>query len=256
MGVYEIKDKKKIERLFEGWQETMIWSCLQDCMGRAYADDSEHPGAAMIVIADFCFFAGAPDQELVRYKPMDCNSDFIIMISSGEEWEKLIERVYQGKAVKRERYAMKKEGNIFNQSELSEFVRKVQSAYELKLIDQALFEEVKETPWALDLCGNFPTWKEYEQHGLGIVALKKDVIVSGASSYTWYKEGIEIEIDTREDERRRGLALVCGAGLILECMKRNLYPSWDAQNQGSAALAEKLGYHFDHRYHAYEIWGW
>ena len=57
----------------------------------------------------------------------------------------------------------------------------------------------------------------------------------------------------REDCRRRGFAYICGAKLILECLKRGLYPSWDAQNKWSVALAEKLGYHFDHAYQAFEV---
>ena len=69
-----------------------------------------------------------------------------------------------------------------------------------------------------------------------------------------YRGGIEIEIGTREDYRRKGLASVCGAKLILECMDRNLYPSWDAQNKWSVSLAEKLGYHFERAYPAYEIY--
>lgn len=48
----------------------------------------------------------------------------------------------------------------------------------------------------------------------------------------------------------------CGAKLILECINRNIYPSWDAQNKGSVELAEKLGYHFDKEYIAYEINGY
>ena len=39
--------------------------------------------------------------------------------------------------------------------------------------------------------------------------------MAGASSYTVYDGGIEIEIDTRPDVRRLGLALACGARLIL-----------------------------------------
>lgn len=57
----------------------------------------------------------------------------------------------------------------------------------------------------------------------------------------------------RAEYRRRGLASICGAKLILECLNRNLYPSWDAQNEASAALAEKLGYHYSHTYTAIEI---
>ena len=83
--------------------------------------------------------------------------------------------------------------------------------------------------------------------------LKGNEPVSGASSYTSYKGGIEIEIDTKAEYRKKGLARICGAKLILECLKRGWYPSWDAQNLKSAALAEKLGYHFEHEYTAYEV---
>ncbi len=46
---------------------------------------------------------------------------------------------------------------------------------------------------------------------------------------------------------------ICGAKLILECLKREWYPSWDAQNKWSVSLAEKLGYHFAYEYTAYEV---
>ena len=83
--------------------------------------------------------------------------------------------------------------------------------------------------------------------------MKEGEPVSGASSYSSYAGGIEIEVDTREDCRRKGLAYICAAKLILECLERGWYPSWDAQNKESVALAEKLGYHFDYEYVAYEL---
>jgi hypothetical protein len=46
-----------------------------------------------------------------------------------------------------------------------------------------------------------------------------------------------------------------GAKLILECLKRGLYPSWDAQNPGSVTLSQELGYHFNQKYPVYEITG-
>ena len=77
--------------------------------------------------------------------------------------------------------------------------------------------------------------------------------VAGAGSYCVYRGGIEIEIDTREDHRRRGLAAACGARLILECLDRGLYPSWDAHDLRSVALAEKLGYRRGDPYPVYWI---
>ena len=86
-----------------------------------------------------------------------------------------------------------------------------------------------------------------------MVILKSGRIAAGASSYTRYNEGIEIEVDTTEEERRKGLATIASAALILRCLDEGLYPSWDAQNMNSLRLAEKLGYEFDHEYTAYEV---
>ena len=91
--------------------------------------------------------------------------------------------------------------------------------------------------------------------GRGMVIMKTGRIVAGASSYTRYNEGIEIEVDTIEEERRKGLATIVCAALILHCLDEGLYPSWDAQNMNSVRLAEKLGYEFDHEYIAYEVSG-
>jgi predicted GNAT family acetyltransferase len=99
----------------------------------------------------------------------------------------------------------------------------------------------------------YEDYAAYHQYGIGFAILYKNELVSGASSYARYRDGIEIEIDTKEQYRRRGLASVCGAKLILKCLERNLYPSWDAQNRWSVALAQKLGYHYSHVYDAYEI---
>ncbi|MCI7035567.1 MAG: GNAT family N-acetyltransferase, partial [Spirochaetia bacterium] len=78
-------------------------------------------------------------------------------------------------------------------------------------------------------------------------------IVAGASSYTRYKTGIEIEVDTLEAHRKKHLATVCCSALILNCLEEGLYPSWDAYNMNSVHLAQKLGYEFSHEYAAYEV---
>jgi len=68
-----------------------------------------------------------------------------------------------------------------------------------------------------------------------------------------YNDGIEIQIDTREDHRRKGLAAACGAALILECLKRGIYPGWDAANMESVRLAEKLGYRLKGPYYTWAV---
>ncbi|MEY8355089.1 GNAT family N-acetyltransferase [Lachnospiraceae bacterium 54-53] len=253
MGAVEITERSVIAPLFEGWQETMIWSCLQGVMGRAYADENETPRSARIAVADFCFFAGVPNRELIKNKPPGRKPDFIIMVPRDEEWARAIEEEWGSSAKRVTRYAMKKEPDAFDPERLEEMAGS--TSFSLSMIDKEIYEQVMAQPWSRDLCSQFAGYDDYKRRGLGVAALADGLVVSGASSYTVYQGGIEIEIDTRADYRRRGAALACGARLILECLKRGLYPSWDAQNPGSVALAEKLGYHMDQEYTAYEIKG-
>ena len=125
--------------------------------------------------------------------------------------------------------------------------------YELRKIDSEIYDMCIVDPVTADFVSSFDTKERYLELGRGMVILKDGRIVSGASSYTSYREGIEIEVDTVEEERRKGLASVACAALILDCLRDGLYPSWDAQNMGSVHLSEKFGYEFDHEYAAYEL---
>lgn len=253
--IYEMSEsnKEKAESLFKEWQETLIWSCLQNVMGHIYVNHSDNPTAAMALLGDFCFLAGMPDRELTLYKPEWCVQDFMIMVPENDEWTKLIVDCYQEKAKRVTRYAIKKERDIFDKAYLQTVVDRLPDTYKIKMIEEQLFYQCKEIPWCRDWVSQYDNYALYQQYGLGVIILHNSEIVSGASSYSGYHGGIEIEIDTREDYRRKGLAFVAGAKLILECLKRNWYPSWDAQNKWSAALAEKLGYHYSHDYTAFEV---
>lgn len=252
--IYETVDTSNISALFDEWEETLIWSCLQGIMGKIYADDLDKPTSAMAIIGDFTFFAGKPNVELVSYKPVWCTQNFMIMIPQNENWKNVITQVYGKRAKIVSRYAFKKEPHIFDKRKLENAVASLPKHYTLSMIDKRLYHMCKAEKWSVDLVSQFPDYKNFRELGIGVVICKDNIIISGASSYSRFKEGIEIEIDTREEYRRKGLAYVCGAKLILECLKRNLYPSWDAHNKGSVSLAEKLGYHYSHTYTAIEIW--
>lgn len=253
--VYRVEDMRSVEGIFGYWEESLLWSCLEGVMGDVYVTDRERPQAAMAVNGDFCFFAGRPERELVLFKP-DGHGDFIIMAPQSEAWSELIEDCYGERAQRTVRFAIKKEPGIFDTVKLQAAVDALPAEYTLRMLDGELYERCKAEEWSRDWVSLFGSYEMYERLGLGVVILKDGEIVAGASSYSRYKEGIEIQIDTREDYRRKGLAYVSGAALILECLKRGLYPSWDAQNRWSVGLAQKLGYHYDSDYIVYEIRGY
>lgn len=245
--VYELKDTKKAEPIFAGWEETLIYSCVQQVMGKIFVTDLEHPRSACAFVGCFAFYAGEVSEELVRNKP----DGFVIMTPQNEEWAEMIEKCFPD-AKKVTRYAIRKDTR-FDVNKLQDMVKMLPEGYELKPIDDRLYDKCLESPATADFVSSFESKEKYLKYGRGMIILKDDKIVAGASSYTRYKEGIEIEVDTVEAERRKHLATVACSALILNCLKEGLYPSWDAQNKNSVHLAEKLGYEYWHDYVAYEV---
>jgi len=239
-------DLTKIAPLFEGWQETMIWSCLDGSMGCALCDNEENPASAQIILGDLCFFAGTPDDEL----SLKAGSPFLVPQS--EAWCESIERVWGERVQKRLRYAIKKEPDVFNINKLASYAANLPEGFTLRMFDEELVRESFEQSWSRDFCAQFRDTEDFLARGIGVGALFEGKLVAGASSYSIYRGGIEIEIDTKPEFRRQGLATTCGAKLILECLSRGLYPSWDAYDLRSVSLAEKLGYHLDRPYVVYE----
>lgn len=248
--IYKIENTAAVKKLFSGWNETIIWSCLDNVMGCIYADHPKNPNSAAAYLGDFCFLAGLANEELA----LNYTKDFIIMVPQNEQWSEIISESFGENAKRITRYAFKKEKNIFDLNKLSQAVLSLPDGYSLKMIDEHIFGLCSSSAWSRDLVSQYENYEMYKRLGIGAVILKDGQPVSGASSYSTYIGGIEIEIDTKEDHRRKGLAYICGARLILECAKRGLYPGWDAHNMASVRLAEKLGYHFDREYTAFEVY--
>jgi GNAT superfamily N-acetyltransferase len=222
-------------------------------MGNAWTDDIQNPKSAQIITGDCCFFAGIPNIELVKNIPEYFASPCILMIPYNNEWANIIEKEYKDNYHRFMRYATKKEPDVFDTGKLLSYSKSLSSEYTLRKVDKRIYNIIKTEEWSRDLCSQFPTYNDYEKYGVGFVVYCNDTIVCGASSYTVYNKGIEIQIDTKEGHRRKGLALACASQLILECLERGIYPSWDAANRESVSLAEKLGYHFEKEYVTYAI---
>ncbi|NQI34333.1 GNAT family N-acetyltransferase [Streptococcus suis] len=241
---------RQIARLFGDWPETIIWTCLEGTMGDIYVDDSQLPQSVLALYGRqsfFGFLAGQPHRDLLKI----CEGKDVIMVPQTQAWSDLIEETYPDGVYSFTRYATKK-NTVFDLGYLQKLVDDLPESFDMKLIDRNLYEACLVEEWSRDLVGNYIDVEQFLDWGLGYVILYKGQVVSGASSYASYSAGIEIEVDTREDYRGLGLAKACAAQLILACLDRGLYPSWDAHTLTSLKLAEKLGYQLDKPYRAYE----
>ncbi|NQM54999.1 GNAT family N-acetyltransferase [Streptococcus suis] len=241
---------RQVASLFGDWPETIIWTCLEGTMGDIYVDDSQSPQSALALYGRqsfFGFLAGQPHRDLLKI----CEGKDMILVPQNQNWSDLIEGTYGDGIRSFTRYATKKDTE-FDLGYLQSLVENLSADFELYPIHSELYQTCLQEEWSRDLVGNYADVAQFLELGLGYVIVHKGQVVSGASSYASYSGGIEIEVDTRKDYRRMGLAAVCVAKLILVCLKRGLYPSWDAHTLTSLKLAEKMGYQLDKPYQAFE----
>ncbi len=89
-----------------------------------------------------------------------------------------------------------------------------------------------------DSAGNFL------EHGVGFCMTVDGRIASVCYSATSGNGIVPIQIDTREEYRRKGLAFITCAAFIEHCLEYGLWPRWecDVSNVASASLARMLGF--------------
>jgi RimJ/RimL family protein N-acetyltransferase len=249
----DINLKKKLLPMFDGMNDTMILSCLQGYMGEAWVDNPTSPTAVQVIVGVFAFYAGNPyakgTEKLLHNLPED-----ILVIVNDDEWKKCIETIHKDSIKEKfQRYAFKKNLEHLDHKHISSFLSTLPEGYELKKIDSNLAHEPSLQELSEDFTSQFESIDDYVDKGVGFCILHNGQIVCGASSYSIYDGGIEIEVDTRPDHRRKGLATVATSALILDCLERGKYPSYDAANLTSVALAQKLGYVLEKPYDTYYI---
>lgn len=243
--IQKLADPSLAAPLFGAWPEGILWSCLQGRMGAVYASQALDSAAA--VLGDFAFFAGTPNRALLDAASAP------LMVPQNDAWAGFIAAHFCGTFRPSTRFATRKD-TVFQRERLETYAHCLPNSYTIRRIDKKLYTLCWQNVWSRDLVSQYPTWEAYQTQGLGFAVLRDRSPVAGASSYAAFDGGIEIEIDTCPAERRRGLARACGARLILDCLDRGLYPSWDAHDLVSLSLAQQLGYQLDKPYRTFVRW--
>ncbi len=252
--IYELfgEQRKRAVTLFESMDDTTILSCLQDYpYSHVWVDDIDNPTCGHALMggvgegaAGFSFLAGDASspaaKELVSVWPAE-NMGGCTLVPQNDSWASLIEEFFP-ESEKHTRYSTSKTEHNFDMDSLRAMA--VDPAEDLRIvrINASMYDDIYKQHWSRDLVANFPGGEAYERMAVGFACVHDGIIVGAASCYSVYDKGIEIEIDTREDFRRRGIARACASSIVLYALENNLYPSWDAANLMSLGLARSLGY--------------
>jgi GNAT superfamily N-acetyltransferase len=252
--IFEISGEKrnKLIPMFDHMNSTIILSCLQGHMGTAWVDNLEQPTVAQITVGIFVFYAGNPNSneavELLTNLP-----DYTLAIVGTAEWKNRIEEVYKGTFEKFQRYEFIKNPEHLDRKHIKNFLSPIPEGYDLIKIDASIAKEPSFHELSEDFISQFNSLDDFMDRGIGFAMLKDGKVVCGATSFSIYDDGIEIEIATHPQHRKKGLATITASALILDCMDRGLYPSWDGANIESVKLAQKLGYILKESYDTYFI---
>lgn len=222
---------------------------LEDQMGKAHADDLENPSVFQIKTGPFHYFAGDAlgdgGQEMLRhFKPYN------LFMSASEGWLDAAQRMYGESFAGFDRYSFSSEHLSLDHIQM--LSRNNRLSVNVKRFDSALLERVWGSDHFIDV-SDFESPTDFLERGIGYYAEKDGDIIGASYSSLVCSTGIEVSLFISEDYRRRGIATVLSAHLLLWCLQNNMDAHWDAANPESCKLAEKLGYVSVGSYKAYYL---
>lgn len=244
---------EKLKPMFEYADDSTLDSFFEGVLGNAYSDSIDCPKSAVINVGDFFFVAGEPiiAEQVIK---LAGDNRYATFIPDRPEWFEALNS-HGKKLLFLERYHTSLPENGFDVNALEKITKGIENYPDLILepIDEKYYKKALQEDWSSPFVSNFKDYDEFNKHGFGFVITKDSEIVCGTSCFSYYKDGVEIEVSTREDFRRQGLAKITSAAFILECINRGVTPHWDARNKASLAISKNMGFIFKDKYISFEF---
>lgn len=248
--------RQAIQSLCRDSREVLVRGAMEGTMGRVWVPELENSSYCLIQAGDFAYVLGLPPngEQALDLKTQIYESCCHSFIKPGDDrWSIWLEDQFAGQYRLVSRYALKKDEHHFDVGAMKEYKSQLPEGVKIKQIDSKLYHLALKEEWSRDFCVNFEDEEHFMKDGFGFVAMKGPEIISGCSAYGFSEGMLEIQIKTRKDYRRQGLALACAAAFLLECLERDLTPNWDPANLHLVELAEKLGYQYEREYQVYQL---
>ncbi len=251
--------RKDVAYLFDGIWDSMVIAYLQGYQGKAWVNRMPEPDIGLIASGEYLFIGGDADHDEAGKLAADIsgyiNGDAatVIYSQSSMAWRDLLLSANPGNAHEIKRHWIVQRDYDFDIGRLQQFAGNIPEGYEMRAFDRELYDQSMSEAWSEEFCNAFSSPEEFLEEGFGYGLMRDGRIVAGTASMSVYDGGVEIQVATKEEFRRKGLALPTAARFILECIDRGIRPCWDAANSISLHMAMKLGYEYNGEYSAVHI---
>ena len=224
--------------------ELLMISGIDGVLGESWEDEN----GAIVATGFFSYLMGkpTPGEELDLIFRQACP---YCVIPKSPEWLEYLNK-YKFRTYTRYKMSPPARADILK---LNSYIKLLPGRFSIHPIDRMMLDNGIIAEQELNISHVFGSKESYLHNGFGFAVLDGRRAVSVVSSYIVHKGEAEVDISTDKEYRRNGLASAVCAQFMLECISRDVTPSWDAQNMESVKLAEKLGFTLDHAYDAYVL---
>ena len=241
------------EKIFQNHNSAILMSALEKQTGELWLDKEKCPKTAMLFTDSTCYIDGESMgmegiQKICEWMDKHNKASYQLVLQENalqESMDKKLNAVMTSTKYlfqKTERHLMKINLRALDTEKLAEFAKEISEEYEIKEIDENLYDEAMQDRFLSNFVKGFDNVSEFMENGFGYFLLYGGEIVGGVSSFVRYEKGVEVQIAIHPNHRGKHLARSLGAMFVLECYSRNLYPWWDCANPASERIAEQLGY--------------
>lgn len=216
----------------------LIDSVLEGSFGEAFTDSLSRPTVARLDSGSFSMLAGEAESPTARHllefalpryvTPQDATWRRLLVDTFGRRVSVIEFTTYSARALDRTR--------------LQSLEEAIPSGHSVVPLDATLAERCGAELGNEYFLEHFHSTADFLTRGLSYCVVASGRIVAAASSTSASLRAIDIEIETAEEHRCRGLGSAVGARLVRECLARDLEPCWFAANEESGRLARRLGF--------------
>lgn len=202
-------------------------------------DNLIDPVAAQIEHGTFTVFAGSPDKTTA--------APFIAALKgpcgiqpSPAQWLEWIKVTWNNRIQVFKRYTFSH--HHLEKNKLQALIARHPLKNNIQKIDLAIATRLRNDDWGRYHFLNYHSAAHFIEQSTGYCIMEGDVIAAACTAALVCSKGIEMNIITHPEFRKKGLATIVAASMITDCLEKGLEPHWDAANDISKTLALKLGY--------------